>query len=177
MVSEYQNLKNSLKWTLQVFKSKLLLFHVLRGGVIIGISILFFLFFYFFCNSFFQLSVLWKTLYFYVFISVLSLECIFFIFHPFIRFLLHANLKNNLLLKEIYGILLVFGIQISGYLFQQEGVSYLSLMAKAIPGYAIDGTGGQWKVVVLFCAILLILALFSLWLIGRVDFKDEVEEE
>ncbi len=101
MVSEYQNLKNSLKWTLQVFKSKLLLFHVLRGGVIIGISILFFLFFYFFCNSFFQLSVLWKTLYFYVFISVLSLECIFFIFHPFIRFLLHANLKNNLLLKEI----------------------------------------------------------------------------
>ena len=97
-----------------------------------------------------------------------------FLYLALIGFLLYVC---NLLLKEIYGILLVFGIQISGYLFQQEGVSYLSLMAKAIPGYAIDGTGGQWKVVVLFCAILLILALFSLWLIGRVDFKDEVEEE
>lgn len=83
----------------------------------------------------------------------------------------------NLLLKEIYGILTVFGMQISGYLLQQEGITYLSLMAKAIPGYAIDGNGGQWKVVVLFCAIILILALVSLWLIGWVDFKDEMEEE
>ena len=83
----------------------------------------------------------------------------------------------NLLLKEIYGILIVFGIQIAGYLLQQEGAAYLSLMAKAIPGYAIDGNGGQWKVVVLFCAIILILALISLCLIGRVDFKDEAEEE
>ena len=83
----------------------------------------------------------------------------------------------NLLLKGIYGILLVFGIQISGYLLQQEGVAYFSLMAKALPGYAIDGNGGQWKVVVLFCAIILILALSSLCLIGRVDFKDEAEEE
>lgn len=82
----------------------------------------------------------------------------------------------NLLLKGIYGILLVFGIQISGYLLQQEGVAYFSLMAKALPGYAIDGNGGQWKVVVLFCAIILILALISLCLIGRVDFKDEGEE-
>lgn len=83
----------------------------------------------------------------------------------------------NLLLKGIYGILLVFGIQISGYLLQQEGVAYFSLMAKVLPGYAIDGNGGQWKVVVLFCAIILILALISLCLIGRVDFKDEAEEE
>lgn len=83
----------------------------------------------------------------------------------------------NLLLKGIYGILLVFVIQISGYLLQQEGVAYFSLMAKALPGYAIDGNGGQWKVVVLFCAIILILALISLCLIGRVDFKDEAEEE
>lgn len=83
----------------------------------------------------------------------------------------------NLLLKEIYGILIVFGIQISGYLLQQEGITHLSLMAKAIPGYAIDGNGGQWNVIVLFCAFILILTLISSWLIGRVDFKDEVEEE
>lgn len=83
----------------------------------------------------------------------------------------------NLLLKEIYGILIVFGIQISGYLLQQEGLTHLSLMAKSIPGYFIDGNGGQWKVVFLFGSIILILTLLSLWLIGRVDFKDATEEE
>ena len=97
-----------------------------------------------------------------------------FLYLVLIGFLLYVC---NLLLKEIYGILIVFGIQISGYLLQQEQVADLSLMAKAIPGYAIDGDGGQWKVVVLFCAIILILALISLWFIGRVDFIDQAEEE
>ena len=68
-------------------------------------------------------------------------------------------------------------IQISGYLLQQDGLTHLSLMAKAIPGYAIDGNGGQWKVIILFCAVILILALLSLWLTGMADFKDEAEEE
>lgn len=97
-----------------------------------------------------------------------------FLYLILIGFLLYVC---NLLLKEIYGILIVFGIQISGYLLQQEGVTYLSLMAKAIPGYAIDGNGGQWEVVLLFWAIILILVLISLWLIGWVDFKDAMEEE
>lgn len=83
----------------------------------------------------------------------------------------------NLLLKEIYGILIVFGIQLFGYLLQQEGFVNLSFMAKAIPGYSIDGNGGEWNTVFLFAGIILILALISLWLIGRVDFKDAVEEE
>ena len=97
-----------------------------------------------------------------------------FLYLILIGFLLYVC---NLLLKEIYGILIVFGIQIAGYLLQQEGITYLlSLMAKAIPGYAIDGNGGQWKVVVLFCVVILILAFVSLWLIGRVDFNDEAEE-
>lgn len=96
-----------------------------------------------------------------------------FLYLILIGFLLYVC---NLLLKEIYGILIVFGIQISGYLLQQEGVTYLSLMAKAIPGYAIDGNGGQWEVVLLFWAIILILVLISLWLIGWVDFKDAMEE-
>ena len=97
-----------------------------------------------------------------------------FLYLIVIGFLLYVC---NLLLKEIYGILIVFGIQISGYLLQQEGTTYLSLMAKAIPGYAIDGNGGQWEVVLLFWAIILILVLISLWLIGWVDFKDAMEEE
>ena len=97
-----------------------------------------------------------------------------FLYLVLIGFLLYVC---NLLFKEIYGILIVFGIQISGYLLQQEQATYLSLMAKAIPGNSIDGNGGQWNVVVLFCAVILILAWISLWLIGRVDFKDEAEEE
>ncbi len=97
-----------------------------------------------------------------------------FLYLILIGFLLYVC---NLLLKEIYGILIVSGIQISGYLLQQDGLTHLSLMAKAIPGYAIDGNGGQWKVIILFCAVILILALLSLWLTGMADFKDEAEEE
>jgi hypothetical protein len=83
----------------------------------------------------------------------------------------------NLLLKEIYGILIVFGIQISAYILQQEGFTRWSLMAKAIPGYSINGSGGQWKTVFLFLTVILILAAVSLWLVGKVDFKDAAEEE
>lgn len=92
----------------------------------------------------------------------------------FLGFLLYGC---NLLLKEIYGVLIVFGIQISGYLLQQEGIAQLSLMAKSIPGYSIDGNGGQWNIIILFCAMILVLAFLSLWLIDRVDFKDAAEEE
>ena len=97
-----------------------------------------------------------------------------FMYFVLIGFLLYVC---NLLLKEIYGILIVFGIQISGYLLQEEGFTHLSLMAKSIPGYFIDGSGGQWKVIVMFGAIILILIFISLWMIGRVDFKDAMEEE
>lgn len=83
----------------------------------------------------------------------------------------------SLLLKGAYGILIVFGIQLSGYLLQQEGYTKLSIMAKAIPGNSIDGNGGQWKAVVLFVVIILILAVISLLVIRQVDFKNSVEEE
>lgn len=38
----------------------------------------------------------------------------------------------NLLLKEIYGILVVFGLQLSGYLLQQEGMRQRLGIAQAI---------------------------------------------
>lgn len=97
-----------------------------------------------------------------------------YLYLVFLGFLLYGC---NLLLKEIYGVLIVFGIQISGYLLQQEGIAQLSLMAKSIPGYSIDGNGGQWNIIILFCAMILVLAFISLWLIDRVDFKDAAEEE
>ena len=83
----------------------------------------------------------------------------------------------NLLLKEIYGVLIVFGIQLMGYLLQQEGLANLSIMAKAIPGYSIDGSGGQWKTLLLFMGWIVILTVLSLWMIGWVDLKDAVGEE
>ena len=83
----------------------------------------------------------------------------------------------NLLLKEIYGVLIVFGIQLTGYLLQQEGLTNLSIMAKAIPGYSIDGSGGQWKTLLLFMGWIVILTVLSLWMIGWVDLKDAVGEE
>jgi hypothetical protein len=83
----------------------------------------------------------------------------------------------NLLLKEIYGILIVFGIQILGYILQQEGFTKWSFMAKAILGYSINGSGGQWKTVFLFLTVIMILAVFSSWLVGQVDFKEAAEEE
>ena len=57
------------------------------------------------------------------------------------------------------------------------GYANLSIMAKAIPGNSIDGSGGQWGTVSLFVVIILILAIISRWVIKRVDFKNVAEEE
>lgn len=78
-------------------------------------------------------------------------------------------------MKEIYGILAVFGLQLSGYLLQQDGLAHLPLLAKAMPGHSIDGAGGQWKTALLFLGILLLLAAASLWAVGRVDFQNTAE--
>lgn len=103
MISEYQNLKADLKRALSVFRCKLLLFHLLKGGVIIGLSVLFFLLFHLFCTTFFQLTVFWKTVYFYLYLLFLFTESLYFLVFPFFRFFLSGNLKNDLLLKEISG--------------------------------------------------------------------------
>ena len=101
MISEYQNLKNSFTKTLRIFGGKLLLYRIFKGITIMGVTVLFFLMFHYFCNTFFQLSVLWKTLYFYLFLSVLILEGVFFFLYPFLRFLLCIDLKKDFLLKEV----------------------------------------------------------------------------
>lgn len=103
----------------------------------------------------FALTFLFLWLYF-VFLGVLLYVC-------------------NLFLKEIFGALIVFGVQLSGYLMQQDGYGGVSLMARAMPGYSIDGAGGEWKSALLFVGLITFLALDSLWLAGRVDFKDVAE--
>lgn len=83
----------------------------------------------------------------------------------------------NLLLKGIFGILIVFGIQLSGYLLQQDGFGDISLFAKSMPAYSIDRTGMHWETALLFLGMILSLALVSLWLVRHVDFKDAEEEK
>ena len=83
----------------------------------------------------------------------------------------------TLLLKGIFSILAVFGVQIGGFLLQEGMSPQFSLLSKSVLGYSVDGNGGEWKTALLFVGILLILAVISLCFIGRVDFQLKTEEE
>lgn len=82
----------------------------------------------------------------------------------------------NLFLKGIFGALIVFAIQLWGYMLQQDGFGSFSLLAKAMPGYSVDGALGEWKTVLLFVGLILLLVLISLWRAGQVDFKRAAED-
>lgn len=99
MDSEYHCLIGDLKHILRVFRIKLLLFHLLRGGVIIGGTILLSLFFYFLCGSLFQFTVLSKTIFYYSFFFSLFFEVLVFIGYPLICFFLYTFYENDRLLK------------------------------------------------------------------------------
>ena len=83
----------------------------------------------------------------------------------------------TLLMKEIFAILAVFGVQIGGFLLQEGMSPQFSLLSKSVLGYSVDGNGGEWKTALLFVGILLILTGISLCFIGRVDFQLKTEEE
>lgn len=83
----------------------------------------------------------------------------------------------TLLLKGIFAILAVFGVQIGGFLLQEGMSPQFSLLSKSVLGYSVDGNGGEWKTALLFAGILLILTVISLCFIGRVDFQLKTEEE
>lgn len=83
----------------------------------------------------------------------------------------------TLLLKGIFSILAVFGVQIGGFLLQEGMIPQFSLLSKSVLGYSVDGNGGEWKTALLFAGILLILTVISLCFIGRVDFQLKTEEE
>ena len=101
MVSEYHNLLIFFKGSLQTFKFKLLLYNLLKGGAIMGGSILFFIFLFYCCNSFFQLTILSKKIYYHLVHSLIGLEFLIFMIYPICRFFQFTFFKNNLLLKEI----------------------------------------------------------------------------
>lgn len=84
----------------------------------------------------------------------------------------------NLILKGIYGVVIVMLVHSSGYLIQESGVwTGKSLLARAVPGNFIQKSGCDWSSVYLFLGLILALICLCVWLIGRVDFKEETEEE
>lgn len=95
-----QNLVCGFKRTLKVFRLRLLLYNLLNGLVMTGLSILFFIFLHYLCSSLFQLTVLWKTVYFYLFLFTLIVEFVFFILYPLFRFALSFSRDNDILLKQ-----------------------------------------------------------------------------
>lgn len=83
----------------------------------------------------------------------------------------------NLILKGVYGVVIVMLVHISGYLLQADGLTEKSLLARAVPGNFIWKSGCDWSSVYLFVGLILVLGVFSVWMVRRVDFKEETEEE
>lgn len=81
----------------------------------------------------------------------------------------------NLLFPGIAGIVLVLGGHLLGYLQMMDGHTDFSLLARAVPGNFIDGTGCFWLSAVLFLGLIAVLVILSAILIKKVDFKAGAE--
>lgn len=82
-----------------------------------------------------------------------------------------------LLFSGITGIVTVMGVHLAGYLRMMDGHTETSLLARAVPGYFIDGTGSYWQSAVLFFVLIIILMALSSLFIRSVDFLTGREEE
>lgn len=101
MIPDYQHLIADLRKTLRIFNCKLLFCNLLKGGVIVGATVLlFFLFFYVYVTVF-QVTVLWKTCYYYLFLFSVVSVFFLFILVPIYRFILYCFYQNDLLLHKI----------------------------------------------------------------------------
>ena len=83
----------------------------------------------------------------------------------------------NLLLKGIWGTIIVLGIHLIGYLFMQDGLIEKSLLAHAIPGYFIDNSNRYLISPCIFLVFIVCLSLLSFFLIKKVDFRESEEAE
>ena len=100
MISDCQYF-NDLKRTLQVFRFKLLFHRLLTGGIAIGGTFLFFVFFHYFSDRSFQLTVCWKTFYYYFFLSILVIEFFSFILYPVFLSFFFSFSRDTSLLKQV----------------------------------------------------------------------------
>lgn len=101
MIPEYQKLIKDLKRALTVYRYRLLLFKLISGGVIVGGTFLFFICLFSFVGNIFNLTVFWRTVFYYFFLAVLILETLLFVIYPVVLSIVYSCFKNNLLIKHI----------------------------------------------------------------------------
>lgn len=101
----YHRLKCGLTHTLNVFRNKLLFSDLLAGSILILLFFMLFLLLFYFIVNIFVISVLFKTIFYTLFLSVLVVLFSYFILYPLIRYFLSFNFAKDLLLKRMLRIL------------------------------------------------------------------------
>lgn len=87
-----------------------------------------------------------------------------YLYLAFMGVLLYAA---ALLFSGIFGILSVMGVHLAGYLRMMDGYVETSLLARAVPGNFMDGTGTFWHSAVLFAALIAVFVVLSLAFVKR----------
>lgn len=81
----------------------------------------------------------------------------------------------TLLLSGIWGIVVVMGVHLAGYLRMMDGYIETSFFARAVPGNFIDGTGAYWKSALLFLVLIAVLMALSTVFVKRIEFHPGTE--
>ena len=97
----YHNLKCELKHLLNVFRGKLLLSDLLKGGILISLFIVVYLLLFSFIIHISSITVAVKTTLYFIFVTVLFLLGVVFIVYPIFSFFLSFDLKKDLLYNRI----------------------------------------------------------------------------
>lgn len=82
-----------------------------------------------------------------------------------------------LLVSGIAGMVVVIGGHLVGYLRMMDGDAETSLLARAVPGYFIDGTLSYWQSAALFLGLIAVLMVLTSVFVKRVDFQSGKEIE
>lgn len=82
----------------------------------------------------------------------------------------------NLLLRGIWGVIIVLGTHLIGYLLMQEGWVNISCIAHAVPGNFFDGTNAYLASPGMYLLVIIGLTFLSLWMVRKVDFREGEED-
>ncbi len=82
-----------------------------------------------------------------------------------------------LLVSGIAGMVVVIGGHLVGYLRMMDGDTETSLLARAVPGYFIDGTLSYWQSAALFLGLIVVLMVLTSVFVKKVDFQSGKEIE
>lgn len=101
----YYNLKNELKHLLNVFRGKLLLSDLLKGGIILLFFIIIYLLLFGLIVPRFTITVGVKTALYFIFIAISAISFLVFIVYPVFYFFLSFDLKKDFLYRRMLKIL------------------------------------------------------------------------